>query len=126
MYSKSQSGNEPSFRIPDNYRGYAFGNESAATEPPEPTMADPQNAPAESEVRESDPTSAPASKKTDSEGRISPLASLLPPRPAALRGGLAGEIGLEDLLIIGVLLLVWQNDTDNDILLLLMLLLLYK
>ena len=126
MYSKSQSGNESSFRIPDNYRGYAFGNENAAAEPPEPAMADPQNAPAESEVRESDQTSALASKKGDGEGRGSPLASLLPPRPASLRGGLANEIGLEELLILGVLLLVWQNDTDNDVLLLLMLLLLYK
>lgn len=124
MYSKSQSGNEPSFRIPDNYRGYAFGAESSVTDSPEPVATEPQKASSENEAREGEPASA--SKKADSEGRISPLTSLLPPRPAALRGGLAGEIGLEDLLIIGVLLLVWQNDTDNDILLLLMLLLLYK
>ena len=53
------------------------------------------------------------------------LTSLLPPKRSQ-SNGLLSEIGLEELLIVGILILLSQNDADDDILWLLFLLLFYK
>ena len=125
MYSKSQNSGEPSFRIPDNYRGYAFGNESAKAELTDSAPKESLSSPQETDIQ--DATQASLVVPTaDGEGRVSPLSSLLPPRPASPHGGLLGDIDWEELLILGILLLVWQSESDRDVLLLLALLLFYK
>lgn len=124
MYSRTSSGRQDGgYRIPEGYRGNAFTPLSPPTEeaPPEPIEA-------ESAPVETPPTkqALPVSLPQKSEPRaLSPLASLLPPKPTGTKG-LLGDIGLEELLILGVILLVSQSETDDDILLFLILLLFYK
>lgn len=133
MYIRPTPSGREELRIPDNYSGNAFQGDSTTPSPPvelppeppstgeEPTpLAEPSNTlPVVLPVEET-PRETPAMKKA------SPFSSLLPPRLAGTRGGLLGDIGIEELLIIGVLILLSQSETDDDILLLLVLLLFYK
>lgn len=124
MYSRTSSGREVGgYRIPEGYRGNAFSPINPTTEEVTPAPIEPELPPAEAEGPEQ---SLPVSLPQKSEPRaLSPLASLLPPKPSGTKG-LLGDIGLEELLILGVILLVSQSETDDDILLFLILLLFYK
>lgn len=127
MYSKSQSNNDTPFRIPDNYRGNAFQSEDLRDPPiPMTDVSEEQNTPVSVEKEDAAPSSPSAVEAIRKAPPPSPLASLLPPRPTLAHGGLLGDIGLEELLILGILLLLSQGESDNDVPLLLMLLLFYK
>ena len=109
-------------RIPENYRGNAFSERIVAKESPIP--------PAIEEVTQSpsDETTVTveASETVQSKPASSTfLSSLLPPK-VSNPSGLLSNIGLEEMLIVGVLILLSQSETDDDILLLLFLLLFYK
>ena len=129
MYSRSSVGREDgTFRIPDGYRGNAFSPIAppppAEIEPPIPPSAKEESPLDKDETEDEEilPVSAPP--KTEPKPP-SPLAALLPPKPSGAKG-LLGDIGLEELLILGVILLVSQSETDDDVLLFLLLLLFYK
>ena len=123
MYTRQTPREDGEIRIPENYRGNAFGGDSLTPIPPiEQPMEqteEVQTLPAVSSPKE-EITVAATPKKAF------PFSSLLPPRPASPHGGLLGDIDWEDLLILGILLLVWQSESDRDVLLLLALLLFYK
>ena len=123
MYTRQTPCEDGEIRIPENYRGNAFGGDSLTPIPPiEQPMEqteEVQTLPAVSSPKE-EITVAATPKKAF------PFSSLLPPRCSENRGGLLGDIGVEELLIIGILILLSQSETDDDILLLLVLLLFYK
>lgn len=133
MYSKPKPSQDTAFRIPENYSGNAFQGDSVSPSPPvvlpteEPTVTDI----AQTDPVPQEPLPAVALPEQEEElepvmKKVSPFASLLPPRLIGSHGGLLGDIGVEELLIIGILILLSQSETDDDILLLLMLLLFYK
>ena len=133
MYVRPRAeGEGEGIRIPDNYSGNAFHGDSLTPAPPvepitedtapteqggpdEPPRAVPEVLP-EKEIKEH----VPVMKKS------SPFSSLLPPKIPGTREGLLGDVGIEELVIIGILILLSQSETDDDILLLLVLLLFYK
>ena len=130
MYTRQSPQESSELRIPENYRGNAFHGDALTPSPP---IEIPQEPKFKEEITEvtadtlpailpisEEKTAAPAFKKA------APFSSLLPPRLAGTRGGLLGDIGIEELLIIGILILLSQSETDDDILLLLVLLLFYK
>lgn len=51
------------------------------------------------------------------------LATLLPPKPT---GGMLSDIGAEELLLLGLFLLLWQGEAEDDALMVLALLFLYR
>ena len=119
MYSKSNYRDKDDIIIPDNYRGNAFTEIIA------------EEIPAHAEKQEEKPTEETAIPAQKSEEQVekshqaSFLAPFLPPKVSTPRG-IFNNIGLEELLIIGVLILLSQSDSDDDVLLLLFLLLFYK
>ena len=128
MYTRSTPGGQDELRIPENYRGNAFhGDANIPTPPIEPSFPP---APVSDGVEENTAVLQPTVLSSDLEKpskqvlKKSPFSPLLPPRMSG--GGLLGDIGIEELLIIGVLILLSQSETDDDILLLLVLLLFYK
>ena len=109
-------------KIPNNYSGNAFKPTESEAEEPRGAIEV-----AETELNdESEPTLA---VETPEDSAEAVAASAHPRRP--LFGGLkfnvgrifSGGIGFEELLIIGLILLIAQSDTDDDIILLLALLL---
>ena len=71
--------------------------------------------------REAAPVSA---RGHDGSGMSALLSSFLPPKPGGL--GVLGDIGLEELLLLGLFLLLSQSDSEDDTLMLLALLFLYR
>ncbi len=132
MYIRPQSEDSGTIRIPDNYSGNAFPGDALTpsspielpTEGQPPVTKDtiPENEETHPVILHTEemPKEAPVMKKA------SPFSSLLPPKTKGTHGGLLGDIGIEEILIIGVLILLSQSETDDDILLLLVLLLFYK
>ncbi len=90
------------FHIPHNYSGNAFSPKSEPPPPPEPEPLAAEET--ESPLPETAPTGTVST---------SPLASLF-----------HRSLGAEELLLLGVLFLVSQNDEKDDLLFLLILLLL--
>ena len=137
MYTRPRTDGNDALRIPENYSGNAFHGDSLSPSPPIEPPAEPTDAevPAAEESEASaasealpvavSPTAEPH-EDTPVLKKASPFSPLLPPRMLGGRGGLLGDIGIEELLIIGILILLSQSDTDDDILLLLVLLLFYK
>ncbi len=127
MYSKPKASQDEAFRIPDNYRGNAFTENSTVPIPPiEPVPPHPTEEAVE-EANEPSVTILPAGIGDECHHRKpSPMSAFLPPKLSSSHGGLLGDIGVEELLIVGILVLLSQSDADDDILLLLMLLLFYK
>lgn len=128
MYSRSSIGREDtSFRIPDGYRGNAFSPIPAP--PVEPEEIDQPTAKENVLTEQKDSRveeSLPAVAIPRAEAKPpSPLAPLFPPKPTGVKS-ILGDIGLEELLILGVILLISQSETDDDVLLFLLLLLFYK
>lgn len=132
MYSKPKTNQEASFRIPENYSGNAFQGDSSIPSLPVDSYPEPsEDLPEEEQTREATAVTMavlPPNKGNEEKSfsKASPFSSLLPPKVTGLRGGLLGDIGVEELLIIGILILLSQSEADDDILLLLMLLLFYK
>ena len=133
MYTRSRPDGDDTLRIPENYSGNAFHGDSLSPTPPiDPLPAEslaPQDEPVNT-VSEAQPAAMITAEAVSEEAPVfkksSPFSALLPPRLMGTRGGLLGDIGIEELLIIGILILLSQSDTDDDILLLLVLLLFYK
>lgn len=104
-------------RIPSNYSGNAF-RETNGTPPPVPA----EDAAEESFDENTDATEASAPRREEGTDR----AQALPVFNSGV-GGLfkkgGGGIGLEELLILGLILLISQNDTKDDLAFLLMILL---
>ena len=101
--------------IPKNYRGTAFTQ--AEEEPP-------SEAPVSHSEPQTSPEEAPPIENAE-ERSVS-----APPAHFGLRGlfgrGRGASIGSEELLLIGLCLLLSQSDTKDDLLLLLLLLLLIQ
>lgn len=132
MYTKSNHREDHTLRIPENYSGNAFHGDASVPSPPIAPIPESPTLP-EEESTDIKAHTVPAILPAEQENgeiptmkRSAPFSSLLPPRLAGGRGGILGEIGIEELLIIGVLILLSQSETDDDILLLLVLLLFYK
>lgn len=124
MYSRSSTGRSEGYRIPEGYRGNAFSPPQA--EPPFSDILPVPEEPVTQTENIPNEESLPASLPPKNEPKVpSPLAALLPPKPTGV-GGLLGDIGLEELLILGIILLLSQSETEDDILLFLILLLFYK
>ncbi len=129
MYIRQKPEDGSALRIPDNYSGNAFPGDTLTPSPP---VELPKEAPSEetapTEPVSALPVAAPTETKSETPAmkKVSPFSSFLPPRLFGTRGGLLGDIGVEELLIIGILILLSQSETDDDILLLLVLLLFYK
>ena len=122
MYSKSNYRERSDIVIPENYSGNAFFG-SSIPDPVEelPSVAEEADAPSGIKQSTAVSTTEPIKGKAT---QSSFLASLMPPKVSHASG--LFNIGLEELLIIGVLILLSQGDSDDDILLLLFLLLFYK
>ena len=135
MYSRPKQNPNATFRIPENYRGTAFSEEDSGRAF-EQTSSDGGSLTGEtSEAWES--TSEKTSEKTSLSYALqenpatetkasSAYPSLLPPKRSATRGGIPGESGMEELLILGILFLLSQSEAEDDVLPLLILLLFYK
>lgn len=131
MYTRPTPNGREELRIPENYSGNAFHGDTLTPVPPVELPPEPTPPDEEASVEAEPPLPAvlPAEEKpkeTPAMKKASPFSSLLPPKFAGGHGGLLGDIGVEELLIIGVLILLSQSETDDDILLLLVLLLFYK
>ena len=124
MYSKANFRTNEEIIIPENYKGNAFFGRPLETPDEENSLVEAiaeenteQNAVALNTIDEPKPHQ---DKKTNSL-----LAPFIPPK-VSNPSGFLNNVGLEELLILGVLILLSQSDADDDILLLLFLLLFYK
>ena len=120
MYSRQTTDgrHSRSLSIPANYSGSAFrGNEADDTNiETVPNIYD--DVPT-AENGESAPVSAPVTARTDRREHES--AGIF-----RLFGGSSGGIGFEELLILGLIFLISQNDSGDDLAFLLLLLLFIK
>lgn len=127
MYMKSQGTANNTYRVPENYNGNAFHGDSEIPSPPViiPIETN-EDTPSVSQEEPAVPVSfSPSMHEPQRNEKHTHLTPFLPPRIGG-RGGLLGDVGVEELLIIGLLFLLSQSDSDQDILLLLLLLLFYK
>ena len=96
----------PSVRLPDNYSGNAFREQETPPLLPDPTEPEAPSKSSESDISESEQEPAKAAPT-----------SLLSPHSFRLRLGSVfgkkGGIGTEDLLIIALILLLSDNDSDS-------------
>lgn len=122
MYSKPNYREKNDIIIPENYSGNAFSGGLIQEEPISEAHLTEEPTEAEAETLKAVEKNEIITVKPE---HSSFLSSLIPPKVSKPSGILSG-IGLEELLIIGVLILLTQSDTDDDILLLLFLLLFYK
>ena len=124
MYSKANFRSPKEIVIPENYRGNAFSEQTLNEELLEQTetkhleVTTPENHVADLQQDE-------IQNSPQNSHQTSFLASLLPPR-VSNPSGILNNIGLEEMLIVGILILLSQSGTDDDVLLLLFLLLFYK
>lgn len=146
MYIQAQN-NEKPLHIPQNYSGNAFRPSVNAdfsipetpTQPPAESTANQEStdlitidAPADSESKEASADNAKDTHESVPAHKDSPLRSLLdsfmPPKVSSHKSHdrVLGDIGFEELLIIGLALLMAQSESDDSILILLLILLLYK
>ena len=124
MYARQSPLPRP-LRLPRNYSGNAFSAEEIPTTGTAPTQE--ENPP----MPESTPSEVPTAEAPPEEAatRASPAAKLFPTPGFKLDlGRFFGKerglgIGFEELLIIGMILLISGNDKGDDLLLLLLLLL---
>lgn len=123
MYAKPSFRSSEDVNIPENYRGNAFREIAREEQQPE--------------KEESVEVADAAKSVSDIQGEVSletprkpqhqsPLLAAIMPPKVSRQNGLLSNVGIEELLIFGILLLLSQGDADDDILLLLFLLLFYK
>ena len=121
MYSRSQNRSEAAIRIPEHYSGCAFSKapppEKPREEPPRPRPIEP--------TRPSPPPKAPPPLLPPP----SPTHKEPPPLAESPLGGLGKAfpfshgVGFEELLLLGLILLLGQSGSDPDMILWLALLL---
>ena len=121
MYTKSNFRNNDGIIIPENYSGNAF----TEMKNEEPSTAVEEKVEEQIPVEETAVVLQSPEPAEEKPRQSSFLASLMPPK-VSKPSGILNNVGLEELLIVGVLILLSQSDTDDDILLLLFLLLFYK
>ena len=122
MYAKSGFRSNEEVNIPENYRGNAFREISAD----EAQKEDGAIEVVEEKDRETEKqVDLPIEPQKKLQHQSPLLAAIMPPK-VSKPNGLLSNVGLEELLIFGILLLLSQGDSDDDILLLLFLLLFYK
>ena len=114
MYSRSTNRQKTPVRVPEHYSGVAFSQGFAESEPPRFL-----------EIGKPSPTSGstPQVRETAHEEARPHHDSLLPvpvPKPPPLKG-----LDFDQLLILGLILLLWGNERDGDVVLWLGLLLLW-
>ena len=119
MYSRFSHRKDPSVKIPDHYSGCAF----SPTSPDEPTrfleVAKPT--PQEHATRYAEPPLPLPDEDVCREETPTP-----PPLPTVHpRHFLTDELDFDQLLILGLILLLWGNERDGDVVLWLGLLLLW-
>ena len=121
MYTKNTFRNDDTIIIPENYNGNAFTEKSVLNDTLTETL--------QIKKSEDEHTAKQESSTEENQTEASPsntfISSLFPPK-VSNSGGILNNIGLEELIILGVLVLLYQSDADNDILLMLFLLLFYK
>ena len=105
-------------RIPDNYSGNAFG----APEAPPRESAE-EHIGAEARAEESAPVEAESARESAEVFKSEKEKPRFPSFGFGLGRLFSGGFGFEELLIIGLILLIAQSGTDDDIILLLALLL---
>ena len=121
MYTKNTFRNNDTIIIPENYKGNAFHEKSNVNVDLQTTFSDgAEEASAEFTENKTNLPDADISSPQSST-----VSSLFPPKTLN-SGGILNNIGLEELVILGVLILLYQSEADNDILVLLFLLLFYK
>ena len=124
MYSRFPKPSEEPIRIPDHYSGCAFSEDRKKPE---------EDTPQPRSEGGRDPSSSPQSTQPPSQAdhRPNPPAEL--PAPPSekpfLSGGLpmlGGALGFEELLLMGLILLLSRSEQENDLILWLALLLFCK
>ena len=123
MYAKPSFRSNDEVNIPENYRGNAFREISADIETPLQDGAIEIIDEKECDVKMQEDLPIEPPKKVQHQSPL--LAAIMPPK-VSKPNSLLSNIGIEELLIFGILLLLSQGDADDDILLLLFLLLFYK
>ena len=116
MYSRQNADARSArgLRIPSNYSGNAFFTEADERQA-EPETADARDEP-EKRVSIDDEQAVTASAQTKGNAVPSGISQLF-------GKGQSGGIGFEELLILGLVFLISQNDTKDDLAFLLLLLL---
>ncbi|MBQ9086352.1 MAG: hypothetical protein IJY47_04105 [Clostridia bacterium] len=109
------------FQLPSNYSGNAFAAEEVTEVPSVPEEEKeaeeiPTSAPPQQESEPAEKTASPAGKLFSSPGFHLDLGRLF-------KSDRGGGIGMEELLLIGLIFLISQGETKDDLLLLLLLLL---
>lgn len=108
MYTKPTPQEHNRIIIPDNYRGNAFNEEKI-----------------EDRIDDTPPiVEIKPEERKPSSPLPSLLSSILPPRKTKSHG-IFQSVGIEELLIIGTIIVLFLSDSDEDIILLLFLLLFY-
>ena len=113
-------------RVPRNYSGNAFRQEEEGP-PPDPVFEEtpteelpPEPSPMR---REGEATPAPEASADTAVGKLFPSPGFRLDLGRFLNRGKGGGIGFEELLIIGLIFLVSQSETRDDLVFLLLLLL---
>ncbi len=131
MYSRSRDRNDPPFQIPKHYSGCAFTTAPRPTphptEPPAETVGRPPSD-LQTVCSEVDAPDAKALPVTHSSKET--CEKPIPPPPLqgllgnfGIRAPFSQGLGFDELLILGLMLLLSHNESDPDILLFLGLLL---
>ena len=137
MYIQAQNPRR-TLNVPDNYSGNAFREDYFVEEEigegdidSAPEFEKEDNSPKGSDNEEkATPVHKSDSHEQKPPRKDSPLGSLIsalaPPKIHPGKDGLLSDLGFEELLIIGLALLLAQSGSDDDILILLLILLFYK
>lgn len=133
MYSRYQNRSDQPIQIPEHYGGSAFAPPPSHREPPIKPHPHPVDAARPSPPPKKTPPlppPAPLSPSTPPSDRVPENADILPPSPqkgfSEVLGGafpFSHGIGSEELLLLGLILLVAQSGKDPDVILWLALLL---
>ena len=122
MYSRYHSGSDRPIRLPEHYNGCAFAVQSKDVEKPQEQPPQPPRF--EQTVRVFDAET----EEKDTKEESTPVMSLMPFRSMAerIKRGESGrgELGFEELLLLGLILLLMGSEDSSETVLWLVLLLL--
>lgn len=142
MYSRYHSGAAGEIRVPEHYDGCAFANAERKTvwtppapprsleiAKPSPPMPEPPNLQPESEPSNSHPEPKPECDPSPNARENHP--AMVDAKPQEVvpvfgrKSKLLQAVGFEELLLVGLIFLLSERDTDSEIVLWLALLLLF-